>query len=80
MAWAYHIYRVDPGEDIIRVEHIFYGHTKAECIEEFQEHLIACSGLNEAENEERIEEEWEEIDAEQIPVPSDGEDGEEATG
>jgi hypothetical protein len=71
MAWAYHIYRVDPGEDIIRVEHIFYGRTKAECIAEFHRHLGACSGLNAAEDEDRIEEEWEEIDPGQIPVPAD---------
>jgi len=77
MAWAYHIYRIDPGRDIIAVEHIFYGHTKAECIQEFNEHLRACSGLCAAENEERIEEEWEEIDPEQIPVPSDDEEEEE---
>jgi hypothetical protein len=78
MAWAYHIYRVDPGRDFIAVEHIFYGHTKAECLAEFRAHLGACSGLNAAEEESRIEEEWEEIDLEQIPVPDDEEDEEEA--
>lgn len=77
MAHAYHIYRVDPGSDIIRVEHIFYGHTKAECLAEFREHLGACSGLSAAENEERIEEEWEEIAESDLPAPNDDEEEEE---
>ncbi|MGA7791832.1 MAG: hypothetical protein WCA19_02260 [Candidatus Acidiferrales bacterium] len=77
MAYAYHIYRIDPGRNFIAVEHIFYGYTKAECLKEFQAHLGACSGLNEAEDEGRIEEDWEEIDPEDIPVPDDAEDEEE---
>ena len=76
MAYAYHIYRVDPGSDIIRVEHIFYGFSKKECLDEFQAHLGACSGLNAAEHEDRIEEEWEEIPDDELPAPEDGEDEE----
>lgn len=77
MAYAYHIYRVDPGSEIIRVEHIFYGHTKADCLDEFQEHLGACTGLNAAESDGRIEDEWEEIAEAELPVPGDDEEDEE---
>lgn len=78
MAYAYHIYRVDPTSEIIRVEHVFYGFTKAECIKEFHAHLHACSGLNLAEDEGRIEEHWEELADSDLPTPSDDEeDGEE---
>jgi hypothetical protein len=78
MAYAYHIYRVDDDEDIIRVEHIFYGRTKAECLTEYNAHLEACTGLNAAEQEGRIEEEWEELSESELPVPNgDAEDDEE---
>jgi hypothetical protein len=76
MAFAYHIYRVDPGSDIIRVEHIFYGFTKQECLDEFRAHLAACSGLNSAEEDDRIEEFWEGIDESAIPEPGDTDDAE----
>ncbi|MBZ5662746.1 MAG: hypothetical protein LAO08_20280 [Acidobacteriia bacterium] len=74
MAWAYHIYRIDPGSEIIRVEHVFYGFTKAECLAEYHEHLAACTGLNAAECEDRIEEEWEELTEAELPTPNDEDD------
>jgi hypothetical protein len=80
MAYAYHIHRVDPGSDIIRVEHIFYGYTKQECLAEFRNHLSQCVGLNAAEEQERIEEEWEEILEEELPTPNEDEDEEVASG
>lgn len=75
MAWAYHIYRIDPGNDIIAVEHIFYGRSKAECLVEYHAHLEACTGLNAAECEDRIEEEWEELTEEELPRPNEEEEG-----
>lgn len=78
MAWALHVYTVDPGDHTVKVEHIFYGLTKAEAEDYYKEHLDSCNYFRPAETEGRNVQEWEEIDEEDIPeMDIDGEDEEE---
>ena len=76
MAWAYHVYLVDPELDFIPVEHTFYGHTKAECTARFQEHQGVCGSFGPAIAEGRFDDEWEELSAAELPRANDEDDEE----
>jgi hypothetical protein len=67
MAWALHVYTVDPGDDTVKVEHIFYGLTRAEAQDYYGEHLKSCNYFRPAEEEGRNVEEWVEIEEDEIP-------------
>ena len=77
MAWAYHIYMVDPDSDIIQVEHVFYARSKAECIVKFEDHLGGCTALAADEDADRIEEEWEYLTENELPRPNEEDEEEE---
>jgi hypothetical protein len=68
MAWAYHVYLKTPGQTRVRVRHTFFGKTKAECETFFAEHQSVCSSFGPAIEEGRFDDDWEEIDADEIPV------------
>lgn len=76
MAYAYHIYEIDDESDIIRVEHIFYGRTKADCQVEHDAHSATCPSLAAAVNDDRIEEEWESLDENELPRPNEDDEEE----
>jgi hypothetical protein len=61
MSWAYHSYIVDPGDETVKVEHIFYGETKDDCIEGFNAHLRECDYFRPAAGEGRTDEVWEQL-------------------
>lgn len=54
MAFELHAAIVDPGDGEIKVEHIFYGETEAECNDYFKEHLGTCSYFRAAEKESKV--------------------------
>lgn len=62
MAWAYHVHLVDPELEYIPIEHVFYGHTKAECLERFREHQGVCGSFGPAIAEGRYDDEWEQTE------------------
>lgn len=78
MAWAYHVYLKTPKQKRVRVRHTFFGLTRNECTTYFQEHQSVCSSFGPAIAEGNFDDEWEEIDRDEIPVleigPDDGED------
>lgn len=61
MPYALHVYIVNPDDEEIYVEHIFYGETKADAEHVKQEHLGSCSYFRAAEEEGRTDERGEEI-------------------
>jgi hypothetical protein len=67
MAWALHVYIVNPDDELILVEHIFYGETKDEASQVKEEHLGTCSYFKAAEDEDRTDEKWEQIAEEDWP-------------
>lgn len=67
MAWAYHVYIVNPDDEEIYVEHIFYGDTKDECTQVRDEHLGSCAYFKAAEQENRTDDSWQEIRASERP-------------
>lgn len=72
MAIAIHAYIVNPADERIQVEHIFYGRDLAEAQRIFQQHMSGCSAFSASNREGRIIE-----DAEEIPdcdVPQAEED------
>jgi hypothetical protein len=74
MAWAYHVYLKTPGQKRVRVRHTFFGLTQDECKVYFEEHQSVCGSFGPAVAEGRFDEEWEEIDREEIPVMEAGGD------
>jgi hypothetical protein len=78
MAWQYHVYLKTPGQTHVRVRHTFYGTSKDECLTFFAEHQSVCGSFGPAVKEGRFDDEWEEIDRDEIPViePDDEEDEE----
>lgn len=68
MAWAYHVYIVNPDDEEIYVEHIFYGETKADCTHVRDEHLGSCAYFKAAEQEARTDDRWQEIRASERPT------------
>ena len=68
MAWAYHVYLKTPGETRVRVRHTFFGSSKEECETYFEEHQSVCDSFGPAIKEGRFDDEWEQIDRDEIPV------------
>lgn len=71
-AWAYHVYIINPDDEEIYVEHIFYGDTKDACKQVRDEHLGSCEYFRAAHAEGRTDERWEEIDREDLPTVRGG--------
>lgn len=67
MAWANHVYIINPDDECVYVEHIFYGDTKAEAETVKQKHLGSCEYFKAAQNEGRTDEWWDEIPVEDLP-------------
>lgn len=67
MAYALHVYIINPEDEEILVEHIFYGDSKdaAEFVK--QEHLGSCAYFKAAEEEGRTDEKMLEIDDDERP-------------
>jgi hypothetical protein len=78
MAYALHVFIIDPGDDEIKVEHVFYGMTEKEVEAYRDEHLKSCSYFSTAEKAGNVIEELEEISEDEIPQPEDFEEEEEA--
>jgi hypothetical protein len=76
-AWEYHVYLIEPGNDYIPVEHIFYGFTKKECLDRYKAHQDVCGSFGPAVREGRTDDEWVEIDEDDLPTVDDDEDDEE---
>jgi hypothetical protein len=76
MAYAYHVYLVDPTEDYIPVEHIFYGRTKQECTDRFMAHQAVCKSFGPAVAEGRFDDLWEQIEASALPRVEEEDDDE----
>ena len=81
MAWEYHVYLIERGNDYVPIEHIFYGFTKAEALERYEAHQEVCNSFGPAVREGRTQAEWVEIDEDELPVVDEvGGDDEEDDG
>jgi hypothetical protein len=67
MPFALYVDIIPAGGGPVSVTHIFFGETEDECRQNFQAHAKACEFLTPAIEEGRVEEELEEIDAEDWP-------------
>ena len=76
-AWEYHVYLIEPGNEYIPVEHIFYGFTKQECTDRFKAHQEVCGSFGPAVREGRTDAEWVEIDEDDLPMVDDEDDEDE---
>jgi hypothetical protein len=77
MAYALHVYIVNPDDEEIYVEHIFYGETQADARHVKKEHLESCEYFRKAEAEGRTDEEMLEIEDEDWPqIDEDATNGE----
>lgn len=75
MAWALHVYIINPDDEQIYVEHIFYGETKDAATQVKAEHVGSCEYFRLAEKEERTDEWWEEMHEEDLPSVKDRDGG-----
>lgn len=71
MAYILHVLIIDPGDDTIKVGHEFFGLDKEECTTYFREHTGTCEYFAAAVKENRVIEEWEEVDEDELPDPFD---------
>lgn len=67
MAYALHVYIINPDDEEIYVEHIFYGENKDAAEQVKKEHLGSCEYFRAAEAEGRTDEWGEEIREEDLP-------------
>lgn len=80
MAYKIVVDIVDPGDEEIKVSHIFWGHTEQEARTNYVHHLSTCDYFQSAAEEERLIEEEFEIPEEDLPeviVDEEDEEGEE---
>jgi hypothetical protein len=70
-AWEYHVYLIEPGNEYIPVEHIFYGFTKKECLDRYKAHQEVCGSFGPAVREGRTDDEWVEIEEDDLPTVDD---------
>jgi hypothetical protein len=61
MAWMLQVDKLE-ADETIRVRHIFFGETEAECERLRDEHAAGCAAFGPALEKENVIEEWEEID------------------
>jgi len=78
MACVIEVHIVDPGDNTIKVTHQFWGVNEKEARTYYREHLSSCEYFRAAENEGRVIEEVNQIDADELPDPDDFEEEEEA--
>lgn len=67
---------VDPGDETIKVSHIFWGKSEHEARTYFTEHLASCEYFAAAAEDGRLIEEVEEIDDDELPEVEDAEEEE----
>jgi hypothetical protein len=80
MAYKIVVDIVDPGDEEIKVSHIFWGHSEREARTNYMHHLTTCDYFQSAQDEDRLIEEEFEIPEEDLPtaeVDEEGEEGEE---
>lgn len=58
---------VDPVDQTIKVSHIFWGETEEEARTYYTEHLASCEYFRAAADDDRVIEEIEEIDDDELP-------------
>jgi hypothetical protein len=80
MAYILRVYILDAGDRMIKVEHDFFGTTLAEADTYYKEHLGSCEYFAAAVREDRVIEEVEEVDADELPSEADFEEEEEEEG
>jgi hypothetical protein len=68
MAWILESFIVNPGDDAVMMSHRFFGETQAECRSTFNEHVSHCEYFKAAHADGRTQEEWSEIDEDELPV------------
>lgn len=72
MAYILRVYIIDPGDQTIKVEHVFYGLTEEEVDTYYREHIGNCEYFAAAEKEDRIIEVIEpDVDVDDLPQPAD---------
>ena len=74
MAWELHSYIVNPDDKRIYLKHVFFGRTKEECLAVKGEHLESCEYFRAAEAEGRTDDQWEQIDAADLPTVDGGDE------
>lgn len=81
MAYKIVVDIVDPGDEEIKVSHIFWGHTEQEARTNYVHHLSTCDYFQSAAEEERLIEEEFEISEDDLPeaIVDEEEDEEEET-
>jgi len=62
---------IDPGDGTIKVGHEFYGLTEQECDTYYREHTSSCEYFAAAVKENRVIEEIDEVDEDELPTPFD---------
>ena len=67
MAYKIVVDIVDPGDEEIKVSHIFWGHTEQEARTNYVHHLSTCDYFQSAAEEERLIEEEFEISEDDLP-------------
>src|SRR6201981_3384051 len=68
---------VDPGDEEIKVSHIFWGPSEKEARTNYMPHLTTCDYFQAAQDEDRLIEEEFEIPEEDLPQAEVEEEGEE---
>lgn len=68
MAWILESFIVNPGDEVVMLSHRFYGATQADCRSTFDEHQQSCEYFAAAIAEGRTQEEWTQVDEEELPV------------
>lgn len=67
MAYKIVVDIVDPGDEMIKVSHIFWGHTEAESRTNYVHHLATCDYFQSAAEDGRLIEEEFEISDDELP-------------
>jgi hypothetical protein len=80
MAVALKVHIVDPGDNTIKVTHIFWGLNEREAETYKREHLGSCEYFRAAEKDGNTIEELERVDQSELPDPEDFEEFEEQAG
>jgi hypothetical protein len=77
MAFLLEVHIIDAGDHTIKVTHQFWGVTEREVETYKREHLASCEYFRAAEQEGRVIEELDAIEAEEMPDPDEFEEDEE---
>jgi hypothetical protein len=80
VAFILKVYVIDAGDKTIKVGHEFYGLTEAEVDTYYREHVGSCEYFKAAVAENRVIEELEEVDDDELPDAADLEMEEEDEG